>query len=182
MGDPDANDGPDRGGDGGESGRHEDETAGYGEGFVPDDGGNDESSGEREDPASPGEYESLREDLAELREDIEEFEEEIEDRTVHREELESDLRAYVRSRLRRGHARGWGPYLVLLYGTAMTVGAFELLSGGWAILAMIVIWLSTLGLYVLMVLFGLGIAALSAPGRAMAAVRGIIDTLRDVRS
>jgi hypothetical protein len=70
----------------------------------------------------------------------------------------------------------------LLYGTAMTIGAFELLSGGWAILAMIVIWLSTLGLYVLMVLFGLGIAALSAPGRAMAAVRGIIDTLRDVRS
>ncbi|MFB6219477.1 MAG: YihY/virulence factor BrkB family protein, partial [Halobacteriaceae archaeon] len=78
----------------------------------------------------------------------------LEERTVDREELEADLRGYVRARVRRGHARGWGPYLVLLYGTAMTLGAFYLLSGGWAILAMVVVWLSTLGLYALMVVVG----------------------------
>jgi hypothetical protein len=45
-----------------------------------------------------------------------------------------------------------------------------------------VIWLSTLGLYVLMILVGLGAAALSTPGWAMRAIRGLTDTLRDVRS
>jgi len=110
-------------------------------------------------------------DLAELRRDLEEFEEEIEDRTVHREELEAELRTYVRQQTRRGHARGWGPYLVLLYGTAMTLGAFYFLGGGWAVLAMVVIWLSTLGLYVLMVLVGVTTAAFGLPGRALGLVR-----------
>ncbi len=211
MGDPDASGGDGRDDGGNESDRHADENTpredetdgddagsdddrevesddddtgddGYGEGFVPDDGretGSDDGDGR--DADSPGD-ESLREELADLRKDVAEFEAEIEDRTVSREEVEDDLRAYVRSRFRRGHVRGWGPYLVLLYGTAMTIGAFVELSGVWAILAMIVIWLSTLGLYVLMILFGLGITALLTSGRAIRTVRWLIDTLRNVRS
>jgi membrane protein len=115
------------------------------------------------------------EDLAELRSELERFEEKIEDRTVHRDDLEAELKRYVRSRTRRGHARGWGPYLVLLYGTAMTLGAFYFLSGVWAILAMLVVWLSTLGLYALMVIVGVTITSLGLPGKA-------IDRLRDLRS
>jgi len=107
------------------------------------------------------------EDFAELRRGLETVEAEIEDRTVVREELEADLRQYVRQQTRRGHARGWGPYLVLLYGTVMTLGAFYFLSGGWAVLAMLVVWLSTLGLYTLMVLVGVTTAAFGLPGRAL---------------
>ena len=49
----------------------------------------------------------------------------------------------------------------------MTIGAFysPFLGGGWAILAMIVIWLSTLGLYVLMLIVGGVIGAGRLPGR-----------------
>jgi len=107
------------------------------------------------------------EDFAELRRQLDELEADIEDRTVHRDELEADLKRYVRQRARRGHARGWGPYLVLLYGTAMTLGAFYLLDGGWAVLAMLVVWLSTLGLYALMIVVGMATAALGVPGRAL---------------
>jgi hypothetical protein len=85
--------------------------------------------------------------------------------------LEAELKAYVRRRMRRGHARGWGPYLVLLYGTVMTLGAFYLLSDLIALVAMIVIFLSTLGLYVLFVLAGFGVSLLGKPGRALDAVR-----------
>jgi membrane protein len=99
----------------------------------------------------------------------------LEDRTVDRDDLEGDLRRYVRKRMRRDHARGWGPYLVLLYGTAMTIGAFYFLSGGWAILAMLVVWLSTLGMYTLMLIVGWGIGAASAPGR-------LLDWIRSRRS
>jgi YihY family inner membrane protein len=113
-------------------------------------------------------------DRAVERAELDDFEEEIESRTVHREEIEADLRQYVRRRVRRGHARGWGPYLVLLYGTAMTLGAFFFLGGLWAILAMLVIWLSTLGLYVLMLIVGATTAAISAPGR-------VLDRLRSLR-
>jgi len=113
-------------------------------------------------------------ELRELRRRLAEFEEQVEERTVDREELEGDLKRYVRSRMRAGKARGWGPYLVLLYGTAMTLGAFYLLSGGWAILAMLVVWLSTLGLYALMLLVGVGFEALSVPGK-------LRDRLSDVR-
>jgi membrane protein len=88
------------------------------------------------------------------------LETELERNTVSREDLEADLRQYVRRRQRPGHARGWGPYLVLLYGTAMSIGAFYFLTGGWAILAMIVVWLSTLGLYVVFVLVGIGLSTL----------------------
>jgi Flp pilus assembly protein TadB len=114
-------------------------------------------------------------DVEALREDVVAFADEVEGRIVKRDTLESDLKGYVRKRQRRGHARGWGPYLVLLYGTAMTIGAFAYLSGGWAVLAMLVVWLSTLGLYVLMVLVGLAGAALGVPGR-------LTDRVRDFRS
>jgi membrane protein len=107
----------------------------------------------------------LESEFRNLRQQIEEFEERIDDRTVHRDELEGDLKQYIRQRMRRGKARGWGPYLVLLYGTAMTIGAFYFLSGGWAILAMIVVWLSTLGLYVLMLLVGISLNFMGIPGR-----------------
>ena len=115
-----------------------------------------------DDDASP---EELREDLEALYDELDRFEDRIDDRTLHREEIERDLKKYVRARLRRGKARGWGPYLVLLYGTAMTLGAFYFLSSGWAVLAMLVIWLSTLGLYALMLIVGTGVAAAGLPGR-----------------
>lgn len=115
------------------------------------------------------------EEVERLRRRVEEFEAEIEDRTVHREELEGDLEQYVRRKLRRGHARGWGPYLVLLYGTVMTLGAFYFLAGVWAVLAMLVIWLSTLGLYVVMLLVGWIGAAVGIPGRVLDLVREFRD-------
>ncbi|WP_323191008.1 YihY/virulence factor BrkB family protein [Halostella sp. PRR32] len=146
------------------------------DGLTADDFEADETTDERHSssPHSSGGEDPDRADLEaeieRLREEVEDFEEEIEQRTVHRDDIESDLKRYVRKRVRRGHARGWGPYLVLLYGTVMTIGAFYLLSGGWAILAMIVVWLSTLGLYVLMVLFGAGLSLLGAPGRIRDAI------------
>lgn len=115
-----------------------------------------------DDDASDAE---LREELEQLYDELDRFEERIEDRTVHREEIERDLKRYVRARIRRGKASGWGPYLVLLYGTAMTIGAFVFLSSGWAILAMVVIWLSTLGLYVLMLIVGTTVTAAGLPGK-----------------
>jgi len=139
----------------------------------PDDGpagGPDEPD---RDPTRRADVATL-DDLDDLRQEIEAFEEEIEGRTVHKDELESDLKRYVRRRVRRGHARGWGPYLVLLYGTAMTLGGFYFLSGVWAVLAMLVIWLSTLGLYALMVIVGIVTTTIGLPGR-------IIDRLRDLR-
>ncbi|MEF8888109.1 MAG: YihY/virulence factor BrkB family protein [Haloarculaceae archaeon] len=115
------------------------------------------------------------EDIAELRRELDRFESEIDDRTVHRDELEADLKGYIRRRQRRGHARGWGPYLVLLYGTLMTLGAFYFLTGVWAVLAMVIIWLSTLGLYTLMVLVGVTFTAAGLPGRLRDAVRDFRD-------
>jgi len=107
----------------------------------------------------------LREELAELQAELDRLEAGVEERTVPRETVESDLKRYVRRRMRRGKARGWGPYLVLLYGTAMTIAAYYFLSGGWAILAMFVIWTSTVGVYFLMVIVGTVLSALSIPGR-----------------
>lgn len=113
----------------------------------------------------------LEAEVRNLREQLQEFEDQIDERTVHRDELESDLKRYVRRRVRRGKARGWGPYLVLLYGTAMTIGAFFYLTGLWAVLAMIVIWLSTLGLYVLMLIVGVSLNVMGIPGRLRERVR-----------
>ena len=103
-------------------------------------------------------------ELRELRRRLAEFEAKVDERTVERDELEGDLKRYVRARMRRGKARGWGPYLVLLYGTAMTLGAFFYLSGGWSVLALLVVWLSTLGLYALMLIVGAGLSLASLPG------------------
>ncbi len=122
---------------------------------------------EKPEPEPPNEAP----DVAELGAEVEALRAELDAKTVHKSELEADLKQYVRQRLRRGKARGWGPYLVLLYGTLMTVGAFHYLDGGWSILAMLVVWLSTLGLYVLMVLFGLSINAVGLPGRIADRVR-----------
>ncbi len=130
------------------------------DGQRPSEPGPDASTRDRiDDPAV------LREEIQHLEERLESFENDVEQRTVKRQSLEAELKRYVRRRVRRGHATGWGPYLVLLYGTAMTVAAFYFLAGGWAILAMLVVWTSTLGVYVLMVIFGTGLTVLGIPGR-----------------
>jgi hypothetical protein len=141
------------------------------------------AAGDQPDAADDGDrvtdadLDELREKLAEveeLRDDVEELADDVDDRTVHRDQIEGDLRRYVRRRVRRGHATGWGPYLVLLYGTVMTIGSFYFLDGVWAILAMLVIWLSTLGLYALMVVVGLTVTLVGLPGR-------LRDALGDLR-
>ncbi len=120
-----------------------------------------------------------QEDIDELRRELDEMETRLEERTVKRDDLESDLKrdlkGYVRSKTRRGKATGWGPYLVLLYGTVMTLGAFYFLSGGWAVLAMIVVWLSTLGLYTLMVLVGMTVWGVGLPFRLTNKIRSFRD-------
>ena len=142
-----------------------------GNGAGPDENG--DGAGLDRDPTRRADVATL-DDLDDLRQEIEAFEEEIEGRTVSRDELEGDLKQYVRGRMRRGHATGWGPYLVLLYGTVMTLGAFYFLGGPWALLAMLVIWLSTLGLYALMVLVGIATTTVGLPGR-------LLDRLRNLR-
>lgn len=133
---------------------------------MPDDSRRPDEQADPADQAEPQtEIAELREELDRLRADLEDFETDVEDRTVDRAAVEAELKGYVRRRVHTARARGWGPYLVLLYGTAMTIGAFYYLQGGWAILAMLVIWLSTLGLYVFMVVVGTGLAALGIPGR-----------------
>ncbi|WP_129114325.1 YihY/virulence factor BrkB family protein [Halegenticoccus tardaugens] len=123
------------------------------------------------EPTGAPDINELERRVEELRADFAAFETDVDARTVKKPELESELKRYVRSRMRRGKARGWGPYLVLLYGTVMTLGAFFYLDGVYAIAAMIVLFLSTLGLYVLFVLVGLGLNLLDVPGRAVDAVR-----------
>ena len=109
--------------------------------------------------------EVLLEEIERLRDELESFEADVERRTVQKESLESELKRYVRRRARRGHARGWGPYLVLLYGTVLALGAFYFLEGWAAIVAMFVVWTPVLGVYLLMVLFGTGLSLLGVPGR-----------------
>lgn len=117
-------------------------------------------------PGAP-DLSDLSEQVADLREEVED----IDGRTVEKPKLEAELKRYVRARMRRGRARGWGPYLVLLYGTVMTVAAFRFLDGWFAIGAMLILFLSTLGLYTLFVLVGVGLNLLSIPSRAVDAVR-----------
>jgi len=83
--------------------------------------------------------------VSRLRTEFDAFEDDVERRTVDKPAVESELKRYVRSRMRRGHARGWGPYLVLLYGTVLILGAFSFLDGLYAIAAMLILGLSTLG-------------------------------------
>ncbi|MFB6146521.1 MAG: YihY/virulence factor BrkB family protein [Halobacteriaceae archaeon] len=127
--------------------------------------GDEETTGDEEEGAETAP------DLVTLARTVERVETRLDEQTVDRADLEADLRRYVRRRSRRSHARGWGPYLVLLYGTAMTLGAFYYLSGAWAVLAMVVVWLSTLGLYALALLVGAGLSAVGVSGRLLDAVR-----------
>ncbi|QLG29508.1 YihY/virulence factor BrkB family protein [Halorarum halophilum] len=123
-------------------------------------------SGEANDEPAP-DIAELDRRVAELRAELDD----IDERTVEKPALESELKRYVRSRMRRGHARGWGPYLVLLYGVVLTLGAFYWLDGWFAIGAMLVLFLSTLGLYTLFLVVGVGLNLLDVPGKAIDAVR-----------
>jgi len=113
-------------------------------------------------------------EVAQLREELEALRTRIDEKTVHRDDIRSELRRYVRKRQRRGHATGWGPYVVLLYGTVMTVGAFYYLANWAAVAAMLVVWLSTLGLYVFMVVLG----SFLAVGRKAAGLRDLVGKFR----
>ena len=130
------------------------------DGETPPPGDPDEST----EPASEAEVEQLRRELEDFRSDVE-------TRTLPRETVEDDLRSYVRREIRSGHARDWGPYVVLLYGTLMTLGAFYYESDLSALLAMVVVWLSTLGLYVLMVMVGAGFDLAEIPVKAIGRFR-----------
>jgi YihY family inner membrane protein len=131
---------------------------------------------DRVEPRGAPDIGEIDDRVDELRAEFDAFESDVRDRTVEKPTVESDLKRYVRSKMRRGHARGWGPYLVLLYGTVMTLGAFYLFQSDWlAILAMLIIFLSTLGLYVVFVVVGLGLNLLDVPGKA-------IDMARDRRN
>ena len=131
----------------------------------------DRHAGPGREPRPAADIADLEDRLDEVRADLDAFESDVRERTVDRPALESELKRYVRRRVRSGRASGWGPYLVLLYGTVMTLGAFVYLRGVYAILAMLVLFLSTLGLYVVFVAVGLGLGVLSVPGRAADAVR-----------
>ena len=120
-----------------------------------------------EEPKGAPDVAALQAEVKRLRAEFDEFEDDVQRRTVDRPALESELKSYVRSRMRRGHARGWGPYLVLLYGTVLTLGAFTFLDGIYAIAAMIVLGLSTLGLYTLFILVGIGLNLIETPGKAL---------------
>ena len=135
-----------------------------------------DGAGTEIDPRGAPDIDQLDRRVEALRDDLESFEGDIEARTVDRPTLKADLERYVRGRLRRGKARGWGPYLVLLYGTVATISAFYFLDDDLlAVVAMVIIYLSTLGLYALFVVFGVGLNALGVPGR-------FVDWIRDRRS
>jgi membrane protein len=125
---------------------------------------------EREPRGAPDVAE-LAEEVDELRSELDGFEDDVEQRTVDRPQLEEDLKSYVRARMRQGKARGWGPYLILLYGVVLSLGAFYWLSDWAAVAAMLVAFTSTLGLYVLFVLFGGVVGAARTAG-------GIAERLR----
>ncbi|MFB6090635.1 MAG: YihY/virulence factor BrkB family protein [Halobellus sp.] len=152
--------------------RRDDRTMSEGDGTTPSEEADD---GTEVDPRGAPDIGQLEREIEELRADLDAFEDEVESRTVDRPDVESEMRRYVRGRLRTGKARGWGPYLVLLYGTAATIAAFYFLSDLLAVVAMLIIYLSTLGLYLLFVVFGVGLNALGVPGR-------LVDWVRDRRS
>ena len=124
-------------------------------------------AGDEERPAGAPDVAALQEEVGRLRAEFDEFEDDVERRTVDKPAVESELKRYVRSRMRRGHARGWGPYLVLLYGTVLILGAFSFLDGLYAIAAMLILGLSTLGLYTLFIIVGIGLNLLETPGKAL---------------
>ncbi|WP_410765907.1 YihY/virulence factor BrkB family protein [Haloferax sp. DFSO60] len=181
--------GPGRGGDGGDHGsemdrqvqhqgvRHEGHTdmsddRGDNDGPHGGEGAGDDQPNSSVSPRGAPDIEELESRVEELRADLDSFESDVTERTVEKPKLEAEMKRYVRRRMRRGKARGWGPYLVLLYGTVLTLGAFYYLQSDLiAVFAMLVIFLSTLGLYVLFVIFGIGLNALGVPSRAVDAVR-----------
>jgi Flp pilus assembly protein TadB len=124
--------------------------------------------------ADPERTRALAEELAATREELSELESRVDEKTVHRDDVTAELKRYVRARQRRGHATGWGPYLVLLYGTAMSLGAFYYLGGWVVVAALLVVWLSTLGLFVVMLLA----SALIGAGRKLGGARDIVGKLR----
>ncbi|WP_396610920.1 YihY/virulence factor BrkB family protein [Haloferax sp. S1W] len=137
-----------------------------------DDAGDETRTSSSASPQGAPDIQELEARVEELRADLDTFEADVEGRTVEKPKLEAELKRYVRRRVRRGKVRGWGPYLVLLYGVILTLGAFHYLSSDLiAVVAMLIIFLSTLGLYVLFVIFGIGLNALGVPGRAVDAVR-----------
>lgn len=117
---------------------------------------------------------ALTDEVAALQAEIDALEDRVDEKTVHRDDITAELKRYVRARQRRGHATGWGPYLVILYGTAMTLGAFYYLGGLWAILAMFVVWLSTLGLFVVSLFVG----AFVGVGRKLGSLRDVVGKVR----
>ncbi|WP_281244204.1 YihY/virulence factor BrkB family protein [Halogranum rubrum] len=132
----------------------------------------DEATRRDVEPAGAPDINELEDRVEELRADLDAFEHDVDERTVKKPELEQEMKRYVRAKMRRGHARGWGPYLVLLYGTVLTLGAFFTFESGLlAIAAMLIIFLSTLGLYVLFVMVGLSFNLLSVPAKAAGKVR-----------
>ena len=124
-------------------------------------------AGDEERPAGAPDVAALQEEVSRLRAEFDAFEDDVERRTVDKPAVKSELKRYVRSRMRRGHARGWGPYLVLLYGTVLILGAFSFLDGLYAIAAMLILGLSTLGLYTLFIIVGVGLNLLETPGKAL---------------
>lgn len=132
----------------------------------------DETTRRDVEPAGAPDINELEDRVDELQADLAAFERDVDERTVKKPELETELKRYVRAKMRRGHARGWGPYLVLLYGTVLTLGAFFTFDSGLlAIAAMLIIFLSTLGLYVVFIAVGLGLNVLSVPAKAAGKVR-----------
>ncbi|SEO55757.1 YihY family inner membrane protein [Halogranum amylolyticum] len=132
----------------------------------------DETTRRSVEPAGAPDINELEDRVEELRADLDDFEHDVDERTVKKPELEREMKRYVRAKMRRGHARGWGPYLVLLYGTVLTLGAFFTFDSGLlAIAAMLIIFLSTLGLYALFVMVGLSFNLLSVPAKAAGKVR-----------
>ncbi|TKX56218.1 YihY/virulence factor BrkB family protein [Halorubrum sp. SP3] len=130
-------------------------------------GESDRDEGDDERPRGAPDVAALEAEVRELRSQLEEFEGDVERRTVDKPEVESELKRYVRSRMRRGHARGWGPYLVLLYGTVLTLAALTSLDGIYAVGAIVVLGLSTLGLYTIFVVVGIGLNLIETPGKAL---------------
>jgi YihY family inner membrane protein len=126
-----------------------------------------DDAGDEERPQGAPDVAALQEEVGRLRAEFDEFEDDVERRTVDKPAVESELKRYVRARMRRGHARGWGPYLVLLYGTVLILGAFSFLDGLYAIAAMLILGLSTLGLYTLFIIVGVGLNLLETPGKAL---------------
>jgi hypothetical protein len=88
-------------------------------------------------------------DLAALRTDIARTVSELNEHLNNQdqEQIEQDLKQYIRTRQRHNSARKRGPYLVLLYGISMTIAAFYFLHGWIAVYAMLIAGFSIIGIF-----------------------------------